>query len=319
MILSVSRRTDIAAWYSQWFFQRLKEEYVFVRNPYRFHDITDISLSPKVVDGLVIWTKNPLPLMGRLQELEKYPYYIQYTLTSYERDVEGKIPPKGDALIPAFQKLGKTLGKERVIWRYDPVFFNSRYTPHYHLKYFRLFAQRLEGYTNRCTLSFLDRYPHIRKNLAPLSLKEETAYKKRELLFAFQEIAKKHGMALDLCCEERDFGDFPRARCIDSKLLEKISGYPIFVKQDKNQRPHCQCSSSIDIGMYNSCPGGCRYCYATGNLPRAQRNLLRHNPFSPLLLGEPGPDDTIRKGKVSSLKQGQLSFFSEDVKERGES
>ena len=156
MIISASRRTDIPAYYSEWFFNRLKAGYVLVRNPMNIHKISKVSLSPKVVDGIVFWTKNPTPMLKRIPELEQYSYYFQFTLNPYGRDVELNVPSKGRVIIPAFRKLSKLIGRERVIWRYDPIIINKKYTIEYHCKYFRILASKLSEYTERCTISFVD-------------------------------------------------------------------------------------------------------------------------------------------------------------------
>lgn len=158
MILSVSRRTDIPAFYSDWFFNRIKEGYVCVRSPINAHQISRIELSPEAIDGIVFWTKNPLPMLSKLKEIADFPYYFQFTLNAYGRDIEPRVPSKSNVLISAFQQLSKRIGKERVLWRYDPIFFSEQYTMDYHCKYFRLLAERLEAYTQLCTISFLDEY-----------------------------------------------------------------------------------------------------------------------------------------------------------------
>ena len=136
MIISASRRTDLPACFSPWLCRRIREEYVLVRNPMNFHQISRISLSPSVVEGIVFWTKNPLPFMEHLTEFEKYNYYFQFTLTSYGKDVEPNLPDKRQVLIPTFQRLAEKIGQERVIWRYEPIFLNERYTADYQLKAF---------------------------------------------------------------------------------------------------------------------------------------------------------------------------------------
>ena len=136
MIISASRRTDIPAYYSDWFYNRIREGFVCVRNPMNFHQVSRISLSPDVVDGIVFWTKNPLPLMPRLEELRAYPFYFQFTLTPYGKDVEPGVPNKNDVILPAFQELSRQIGPERVIWRYDPILFTDHYTMDYHITSF---------------------------------------------------------------------------------------------------------------------------------------------------------------------------------------
>ena len=156
MIVSASRRTDIPNYYSEWFLNRIREEYVYVRNPMNMHRISKINLSPTVVDGMVIWTKNPIPLMDDLREFEKYHYYFQFTLTSYGKDIEANLPSKNLELIPAFCNLSKRIGRERIVWRYDPILLSDRYTVEYHKRYFRVLAGKLGDYTEKCTVSFLD-------------------------------------------------------------------------------------------------------------------------------------------------------------------
>ena len=157
MIISASRRTDIPTYYFEWFFNRINDGYVCVRNPMNIHQISKVSLSPEVVDGIVFWTKNPIPMMKRLHELDsRYMYYFQFTLNSYGKDVEANIPSKNDVIIPAFQDLSRMIGAERVIWRYDPIMLTDKYTIDYHVEYFEKIAKRLSGYTKKCIISFVD-------------------------------------------------------------------------------------------------------------------------------------------------------------------
>ena len=168
MIISASRRTDIPAYYADWFCNRIREGYVCVRNPMNFHQVSRIDLSPDVVDGIVFWTKNPLPLMARLEELRGYTFYFQFTLTPYGKDVEPCVPSKNDVILPAFQELSRRVGPERVIWRYDPILFTNRYTMDYHITFFSQLARRLEGYTRKCIISFVDLYRNTQTNMKGL-------------------------------------------------------------------------------------------------------------------------------------------------------
>ena len=154
MIISASRRTDIPNYYSEWFLNRIKEGYLYVRNPMNPCQISKIPLSPELVDCIVFWTKNPEPMLGRLEALKDYRYYFQFTLTGYGRDIEAGIPHKKNNMIPVFQRLSRMIGKERVIWRYDPILFTDRYTPDYHLSAFEQIAEALQEYTSKCVISF---------------------------------------------------------------------------------------------------------------------------------------------------------------------
>ncbi len=165
MILSASRRTDIPNYYSEWFLNRIQEGFLYVRNPVNMHQISKIDLSPEVVDCIVFWTKNPEPMMDRLDELSAYQYYFQFTLTGYGKDIETNVPHKKEKMIDVFRKLSEKVGRKRVIWRYDPIIFTRVYTPEYHMHAFSQIAGALRGYTNQCVISFVDTYPKNRKNL----------------------------------------------------------------------------------------------------------------------------------------------------------
>ena len=311
MIISASRRTDIPTYYSEWFFNRLREGYVLVRNPMNARQISRISLSPEAVDGIVFWTKNPVPMLSRLGELEPYPYYFQFTLTAYGRDVEPNLPGKNGVLIPAFQELSRMAGRERVVWRYDPIFLSDRYTVEYHCRYFRVLAAKLGEYTEKCTVSFLDFYRSTARNMRSLHIREMTAVQQREMMERFSEIAGEYGLYIDTCSEAISLEDLgiSHASCVDRERLERIGGYRLNVGRDRNQRKECGCAASVDIGAYDTCGNGCLYCYATDSPPRAAERVRAHRPDSPILFGTVGPEDVIREREAVSLREQQLSLF----------
>lgn len=311
MIISASRRTDIPAYYSDWFFNRIKEKYVLVRNPMNIRQVSKISLSREVCDGIVFWTKNPLPMMNRLDEISEYPYYFQFTLNAYDNDIEKRLPSKSDVLIPAFIKLADMIGKERVIWRYDPILFNKKYTPDYHIKYFEMLVQRLCGYTEKCTVSFLDNYRSINKNMKILNVSDISDSEKYELIGRMAQTAKRYGIYIETCAEAADFTNLGvgKASCIDAERLGKIGGVRLKSQKDKNQRKECGCTESIDIGTYNTCRNGCMYCYANHSDKLICSNVKRYNAMSELLCGEVGTDDIVIERSVKSLRECQTSFF----------
>ena len=311
MIISASRRTDIPTYYSEWFFNRLREGYVLVRNPMNARQISRISLSPEAVDGIVFWTKNPVPILSRLGELEPYPYYFQFTLTAYGRDVEPNLPGKNGVLIPAFQELSRMAGRERVVWRYDPIFLSDRYTVEYHCRYFRVLAAKLGEYTEKCTVSFLDFYRSTARNMRSLHIREMTAAQQREMMERFSEIAGEYGLYIDTCSEAISLEDLgvSHASCVDRERLERIGGYRLKAGRDRNQRKECGCAASVDIGAYDTCGNGCLYCYATDSRPRAAERVRAHRPDSPILFGTVGPEDVIREREAVSLREQQLSLF----------
>ncbi len=308
MIISASRRTDIPSYYSVWFFNRLRVGDVYVRNPMNAHQISQISLSPEVVDGIVFWTKNPRPMLDRLNELRDYMYYFQFTLTSYGKDVEQNIPSKSKVIVPAFQRLSDTIGPDRVIWRYDPIFLSETYTMEYHIRYFEELAKRLAPYTRKCTISFLDIYDKTKRNIAPVAPGSFSAEQQNILAKRIAEIAHSYGLRLDTCAEAIDLQQYgiKHARCIDGRLFEQLLHCSLQTKKDKNQRTECGCIEAIDIGTYNTCRNGCRYCYANYSEKAVASQSCMHNPDSPLLIGEIGPEDKIIPRKMASCKIDQI-------------
>lgn len=311
MILSVSRRTDIPNYYSEWFFNRLKDGFLYVRNPMNFHQISEIKISPDVVDCIVFWTKNPLPIMERLDELEAYNYYFQFTLTGYGNDVERNLPNKKTSVIPIFQELSNKIGKEKVVWRYDPIFFSNRYNVQYHLKAFRSIAEALSGYTEKCVISFLDIYPKNKKNMDNLLSYDLSDSELREFAKELSNIAKENHIKIGSCAEKVDLDEYGiiHNSCIDKELIEKIIGCKLKINKDKNQRIECGCVESVEVGTYNTCKNGCVYCYANYSAKSVESNFQKYDPLSPLLCGHIEKDDRISTRKVVSLKETQISIF----------
>ena len=311
MIISASRRTDIPSYYSEWLVNRLKEKYVLVRNPMNIHQVSKIDLSPDVVDAIVFWTKNPTPMLSYLDQINDYTYYFQFTLSAYGPDVERNLPSKNKIIIPTFQQLSKEIGKEKVIWRYDPIFFNEQYSIEYHCKYFEVLASKLGDYTEKCTVSFMDMYRNTERNVKPLSIVKDTYEMQVELLQRFVEIAKEYGLYIDTCAEIGDFHNIvvEHAHCIDRERIERIGGFKLNVDKDTNQRAECGCVASIEIGAYNTCKNGCLYCYANYSSNTVEKNFGMHNPKSPLLFGEIDSTDVIKERKVKSLINNQMNLF----------
>ncbi len=308
MVLSVSRRTDIPNYYSEWFYNRIKDGYLYVRNPMNAHQVSKIQLSSEVVDCIVFWTKNPEPMFSRLEDLDAYKYYFQFTLTGFGNDIERNIPHKKEHMIPIFQKLAEKIGREKVIWRYDPIFFTDRYTPEYHLKAFEQIAGALNGYTSKCVVSFVDIYAKNKKNMSAVN--SFSLPEKDLVTFAAQiaVIAKNHGIKTASCAEVIDLSacGIEHNCCIDRELIQQIIGYKIKANKDKNQRKKCGCMESIDIGTYNTCKNGCAYCYANYSQESVLKNCRLYDINSPLLCGNITEDDKITERAVRSLKEHLL-------------
>lgn len=310
MILSVSRRTDIPAFYSDWFFKRLKEGCLLVRNPMNIYQVSRINLSPEVIDCIVFWTKDPTPMMDRLDLLKDYHYYFQFTLNSYDQTVEKNVPKKKD-LIKTFIKLSETIGAHRVIWRYDPILLTDKYNKEYHYKYFDYIANKLKNYTPKCVISFLDLYSKTEKNLKSVQLLPISQDDMEEIASNLAAIAKRHNIKIETCSEIINLFrlGIEHGKCIDDKLISEIIGIPLAIEKDKNQRESCGCVSSIDIGAYNTCKHNCLYCYANFSKPTVDKNCLEHDKNSPLLIGQIGPKDKITDREMKSFIPKQAELF----------
>lgn len=312
MIISASRRTDIPAFYSDWFMNRLREGFVYVKNPMNPKQISSIPLTPEVVDCIVFWTKNARPMLEQLNEIHAmgYRYYFLFTLTPYDSEMERHLPSKAE-IIDGFRMLSKKIGKHRVIWRYDPVIVNEQLTVDYHLHAFEKLACTLSAYTSRCIFSYVDMYPKVRRQAGKLVPTEVDHDDMHKIARGFSDIAGSNHLLLQTCCEEIDlipYGIAPGA-CIDREVVQDITGCTIKTKKDRNQRQHCRCVESIDIGAYDCCPHGCVYCYAVSSENAVSNSLRRHDPRSPLLIGWPGTEDTVTARSVKSLKHAQNSLF----------
>lgn len=270
---------------------------MYVRNPMNYRQVSEIRLAPEAIDCIVFWTKNPLPMMGRLDELKGYAYYFQFTLTGYGQDIERNLPDKWTVLVPAFQSLSNRIGRERVIWRYDPILFSDRYDREYHLNAFRRIAEALRGYTEKCVISFVDIYPKNRKNMERLACRIPDERAIREFAKVLNEIAGRNGIAVASCAEKIDLDDcgIVHNSCVDRELIERITGRRLNVSRDRNQRAECGCVASVDIGVYNTCRNGCAYCYANHSMKSVESNIMKYDPASPLLCGRVEAEDNVRK------------------------
>lgn len=311
MIISASRRTDIPACYSSWFFNRIREGYVLVPNPYNPKMISRISLNPAVVDCIVFWSKNPAPMLNKLNSLKDYKYYFQFTLNPYGEEIESNLPAL-DKRIETFKRLADKVGKEKVVWRYDPILINEKYTVSYHQEKFAEMACALNEYTDRCMLGFIDHYQHIRSAVNKFNINPLERRDIEKMAVSFKQTMNQYPVELNTCTVKVDLSGLgiQGGLCVDYRLVENIVGYPILAQKDKNQRDICRCVESIDIGTYESCLNGCIYCYAIkGNKATVAGNLSKHDKNSPLLIGRVKEGDIVREREVKSLRNDQLSLF----------
>lgn len=299
MIISASRRTDIPCFFAEWFQNRLREGYAVSRNPFNPSQLSRISLRPEDVDCFVFWTKDPQNFLPVLKTLDARGdcYYFQFTLTPYGREIEANLREK-TKIEETFLALSDSIGKERVLWRYDPVVINPALPPAYHKEQFLRLCERLHAHTERVTISFVDTYAKIKSKAVQPIAKSELF----DLAAFFGETARAYGLVPVSCCEPYDLSPYGIAHgaCVDGTLIERLTGKPLAAKQDKSQRTGCACRASADIGAYNTCRNGCVYCYANHSPVSVQTNLKRHDPNSPLLIGTLSDKDIVKERRKYS-------------------
>ncbi len=263
-------------------------------NPFNRKQVSRISLKPDYVDCIVFWTKDPAPMLKRMDNLKDYNYYVQVSLTPYGHDVEANLRDKKD-IIGTVKELSKKLGRERVVWRYDPILLNDGYTIEGHLEWFKNTLESLAPCVERCVISFIDLYAKAKKNTQGLNLHELSEEEMNELAAGMSNIAKGSGVVLQTCSEAIDLERYGigHGACIDGELVERIVGRKLNISRAKTQRPLCSCVESFDIGQYDTCIHGCRYCYANASLDRAKRGFDNHNINSSVITGSLLGDEHI--------------------------
>ena len=292
MILFVSGRCDIVAFYTKWFINRFRDGYVMVRNPFNPKLVSKINFNN--VDMIMFCTKNPLPIIPYLKEINK-PILFHVTLTSYKKDIEPNVIDKSK-IIEGIKELSKILGADNVVVRYDPILINNKYNIEYHKKAFKRICELLNGYIKTIIVSFIDNYKNVEKNygfIKPAPITEEM-YK--EIGNSFSKFAKDNGIVVQTCSEKHNLVEygFINGNCLSQELALKLTGkkYPL---QHVRKSALCKCIQMVDIGVYNTCTHLCKYCYANYNEKDVFKNNKLHNPNSPLLIGNLQKDDIIKE------------------------
>lgn len=308
MIVSASRRTDIPAFFSEWFYNRIKDGYFMIRNPMNIHQVSEVAVNPLNTECIVFWTKNPssdfIKNLSKLDE-QGFKYYFQFTINPYAQDIEKFVPRKTE-IIEKFQKLSIKIGKEKVIWRYDPIILNEKYNFEYHIKYFEYIAEKLSEYTEKVVISFVDCYSKIKTRLQENRITELSLEQMRKLAVALKQIAEKYHLKIESCSEKINLDDIGIAHghCIDGELINRICHNEFIFQKDKNQRIECGCVKSVDIGSYNTCKHGCIYCYATG-----QNVVDKIDNCSPILGSQLYESDEVKIKEHVSLRKCEQNLF----------
>lgn len=291
MILNVSSRTDIIAFYEKWLIKRVEAGFVDVRNPFNPKLVSRINFSD--VDLILFCTKNPIPILNDLNKI-KIPYLFQITITPYKRDIEPNVPSKKE-VIEAVKKISQAIGKENVSVRYDPIFLSEKYNVTYHIKAFKKLCMLLNGYVETIIVSFLDEYKNVLKNKNVLKYRKFTEEDYKIIGENFSKIAKFNNMKVQTCFEDRNLTEygFTKGECLSHELAYRLTG-----KKYKSWKARkCNCVEMVDIGVYNSCKHFCKYCYANYDEKIVNNNFQNHDVNSSLLIGNLEMDDIIKTRK----------------------
>ena len=291
MILNVSGRTDIVAFYSKWFMNRYNEGYVDVRNPFYHKLVSRIYFED--VDLIVFCTKNPIPILDYLDKIKK-PIIFQVTLTPYGEDIEPNVISKGN-IVNAIKKLSNVLGIDNVYVRYDPILINDKYNVNFHIKAFNSLCSKLNGYVKHIIISFIDDYKNVRNNMRFLKLHKIDNYVLKIIEKNFSKIALENGMSVQTCFEKNDLSEygFISNPCLSKELAFQLTGK----KFSKWKARDCGCAEMVDIGVYNTCRHFCKYCYANFDEKKVNFNFKKHDDNSSLLVGYLEDDDTVKVRK----------------------
>lgn len=306
MILNTGCRTDIPAYFSNWFYQRIKEGYVLVRNPYYPEQVSRYVLTPDVVDLLSFCTKNPEPMLTRLDEISQFCQFWYVTITPYGKKIEPFVPDKRKVM-ESFKRLSNIVGITNIGWRYDPIFLSDIYTVEFHLQKFEEMAANLSGYVDYCVISFIDLYEKTKRNFP--GVKEVCREDRLHIGEEFAKIGAKYGIRIRSCCEGTELARFgiDTEGCFTRKIAERAVGSELNLpKRKSTAREACDCLLGSDIGMYNTCGHGCVYCYANYDKATVSANRKLHDPMSPFLIGNKKPEDTIKEAKQISYATGQM-------------
>ncbi|MDD3336432.1 MAG: DUF1848 domain-containing protein [Eubacteriales bacterium] len=308
MIINTGGRTDTVQYYTKWLLKRFEEGYVYSRNPLFPNKVTRYELTPETVDGVQFCSKNYEPILAELPKIiHRFHTYFHYTITAYDKDVEPGVPSIDESM-ETLKKLSAVVGKQRVAWRYDPVLLTQKYTLQAHLETFERMAKTLTPYVDRCIFSFVEMYKKLETNMPELIALTEAD--KEALAEGLGGIAAKYGLYLQTCGTNGDYtryGIHPSG-CMTLDMMGRANGITFRSLKHKGMRQGCHCIESRDIGAYDTCMNGCKYCYANKRPQKAFENYQYHDPDSPLLLGHLKDTDTLQQGNQRSYRYNKATI-----------
>ncbi len=291
MILNTGGRTDTVNYFSEWLLNRFAAGYAYSRNPFHPDVVNRIDLNPETIDVVEFCSKNYRPILSRLHEItERFNCHFHYTITAYDKDIEPNVPGI-DESIETLRDLSAQVGKEKIIWRYDPVLLTGKYTIERHFATFDYMAGRIAPYVSRCVFSFVVWYKKLHlPELQPIS-----GLQKELIAKGLGEMAAKRHLYIQTCGTKESYEQYGihHSGCMTRAVYEHSLGLHFKKVAERGNRPGCRCMESRGLGDYNTCLNGCRYCYANYDHEKARENYRLHDPESPLMIGHLRPTDKI--------------------------
>ncbi len=301
MIINTGARTDTVQYFTPWLLKRFEEGYALSRNPLFTDKVSRYELVPDKVDCVVFCSKYYRPILPHLHKITgRFNTFFHYTITAYGKDIEPGVPSI-DESIDTLLEIEKIVGARRICWRYDPVLLTKKYTVQTHRETFGYMASRLSGHVSRCIFSFVEIYQKLQFNMPELIPFSD--WQIDELARILGETATRHGLYIQTCGTNGDFSRYGihSSGCLTLDMIGEANNVTFRKLKHKGTREGCHCMESRDIGEYETCLNGCRYCYANKNHKKAAENFRLHNPNSPLLIGELKPSDTVIQGAQKSF------------------
>lgn len=313
MIINTGGRTDTVQYFTKWLLKRFEEGYVYSRNPLFPNKVTKYELTPELVDCVVFCSKNYEPILSDLEKItQQYHTYFHYTITAYGKDIEPGVPSIEQSIV-TLKNLSKLVGKNRLAWRYDPVLLTEKYTINKHLETFEKMAGELTPYVDRCIFSFVEMYKKLDTNMPELI--PLTDHDKEILANGLGNIAANNGLFLQTCGTNGDYSKYGihSSGCMTLDILGQANEIQFKDLKHKGLRQGCHCIDSRDIGAYDTCMNGCKYCYANKRPEKAFENYQYHDPDSPLLLGHLKETDTVQQGMQKTYIKSSIRYQQQQL------
>lgn len=308
MIYDVSRRTDVPAFFWDWFANRLDAGTVSVRNPYYHEKVSTYDLSPDVCDGFHFYSKNYAPALNHpiwpmRRVVETYPTIFSCTVNAYGPDLEAHVPPLSEQL-EAVWRLADIAGPKRLTWLYSPVVLTDTYDAAFHFRAFNCICDRLADSVDAVHIDFLNHYDKLKNRASHLLVIDDDT--KRIMLYGFAEIAAKYSLPVQVCINHThpEHPNLTADLCLTLDKFGTANDIPMKTLTFKNSGIFgCNCTATRDVAAYNTCPHGCVYCYANQD----HLTTAPYDSTSPMLVDAPRPDDIVSFAKQTTYRKPDTS------------